>query len=176
MTSDLWQDVRITGRLIGRQPGFFFAVVTALALGIGANAAVFGVANSVLLSPLPFVEPNRLFLLLAETQTGSSTRYSYPDFLDLRSSSRSFRAMAAWRSHGATVSGSGDPEFVEVRQASAGLLGVLGVPMAMGRDFSADEDRPGAGPVAIISHAMWAQRFSRRPDAIGAQITLNGIM
>jgi len=173
MISNLWQDVRFTGRLIRKQPAFFLAVVTALALGLGANAAVFSVVNSVLLLPLPFSEPDRLFLIRGESQTGASTGYSYPDFLDLRGSTRSFQAIAAWRGHGTTLAGSGEPEFLAARQASAGLFRVLGVRLALGREFSVDEDRPGAEAVAIISDSLWKRRLSQRPDVIGARVMLD---
>jgi predicted permease len=174
LVRDLVQDLRYTVRSLRATPSFSVAVIATLALGLGANAAVFSMVNTVLLRPLSFSEPDRLFLVRAERRKdGALDWYSYPDFLDLRSRSSALNA-AAWRGPGAILSGIGEARYVQTRQASAGLFGMLGVPLHLGREFSPDEDRLGAEPATLISHELWQTDFAADPRILGARVSLDG--
>lgn len=172
--SGFGQDARLAVRLLRKHKSFSFATIVTLALGIGANAAVFSIFNAVLLSPLPFSEPGRLFLLRGQSQSGGLQQYSYLDFLDARRASRSFAGVAAWRNQGSNLVGIGDPIHLQTRQASAGLFSVLGVSPALGREFSEDDDRPGAAPVAIVSYEIWQRNFLSQRGVLDARIVLDG--
>ena len=156
---DLLRDVHHAFRMFRRLPGFAAIAVFVLALGIGATTVMFTVINSVLLKPLAYPEPDRLVTLLGFSDaTGELWGTSYPDFVDTQRQSRSL-TMAAWRYAGGTISAPGDPEYADSRQISAGLFTVLGLPLVQGRPFGPDDDRPGAAPVAIISHNLWQRRY-----------------
>ena len=171
---DLLVDVRYAFRTFRRLPGFATIAVLVLALGIGATTVMFTVVNSVLLRPLAYPEPERLVTLLGSISTvGEVWGASYPDFVDIQRQSRAL-TMAAWRYAGGTISAPGDPEYVDARQVSAGLFTVLGLPLAHGRVFSPEEDRPGAAPVAIISYRLWQQRFGGGSIA-GQRLAFDGI-
>ena len=171
---DLLQDVRYAIRGFRKLPGFAAVALLVLALGIGATTVMFTLINSVLLRPLALPNPDRLLTLHGSTTAlGESWGFSYLDFLDVRAASRSM-SIAAWTYGGGTISAPGDPEYVDGRQISADLLGVLGVPLLQGRAFRAEEDRPGAAPVAIISYGLWQRRFGGRPDAIGGRLVFEG--
>lgn len=171
---DLAQDTRYALRIFRQKPGF--AVVTAmiLALGIGATTAMFAVVNSVLLRPLAFPEPERLVTIHGTMQQfGEFWGFSNPDFADLRREGRSFAA-AAWGFGGGTISAPGEPEYLDSRHISAGLLATLGVTPLYGRAFDSGEDRPGAAPVAIISDTLWKRRFGGDPSAVGRSFVFDG--
>src|SRR5713226_6996579 len=171
----LAQDLRYGLRQLRRSPGFAVVVVATLALGIGANTAIFSVINGVILRPLPFPDPERLAALDERAQTSGGWRsFSYLNFLDCERDSRSFENMAAWRNEGVNLTAPGDPEYVRARQSSASFFSVLGVRPVLGRAFLAEEDKFRAPPVAIISHALWQKRFGGDPQAIGSRVILNG--
>jgi predicted permease len=155
---DLLRDVRHAFRTFRRLPGFAAIAVLVLALGIGATTVMFTVVNSVLLRPLAYPEPERLVTLLGSSAGGELWGTSYPDFVDTQRQSRAL-TIAAWRGAGGTISAPGDPEYVDAVQISADLFTVVGIPLVQGRAFSPDDDRPGAAPVAIISHGLWQRRF-----------------
>jgi predicted permease len=174
---DLWQDFRYALRTLRQKPGFAAVALLTLALGSGATTVMFTVINGVLLKPLPYADPDRLVSLQEQTdwsnQFGNLWAFTYPNYLDCKRDNRSLD-MAAWSRGGGTVNEPGPAEYVNGRQISSELLPVLGVKLVRGRDFLPEEDRPGAAPVAIISHGLWQRRFAGKPDAIGSKLVYNG--
>src|SRR5690349_10567653 len=169
---DLWQDLRYALRTLRQQPGFAAVAVLTLALGTGATTVMFTLINGVLLKPLPYPEPDRLVQVDEQTKAivdyrwGDRWAFAYPNFLDCMREVPSLD-FAAFRYSGGTVSGSGDPEYVDGLQISSQLFSVLGVNLLRGRSFLPDEDRPGAAPVIVISQSLWQRRFGGSPSAIG---------
>lgn len=168
-------EIRHSIRSLRKNPGYAIAAILTLALGIGANTAIFSALQGVVLSPLPFREAERLVVLaLYNRNLKYSTYTSYPDFLDWQRNSRSFEAIAAYKPLAADLSYPGTPEHLEGNEVSSNFFQMLGVKLALGRAFSEQEDHPGGAAVAIISDRLWRERFGRSPDAIGKTITLNG--
>ncbi len=177
--SMLSQDLRYALRTLVRWPGFSAVVILTLALGIGANAAIFSVVNAVLLRPLPYTSPDRLVFVLGTPTDGDSAKVgsssSYPDFADFRERSRSFSQLAAVSVRQTTVTGKTfEPAIVSGAPVTANLFPMLGVRPLLGRAFLAEEDEPGATPVAILSGEFWQQRFNSNPNVIGSSISVNG--
>ena len=174
---DLWQDLRYALRTLRQKPGFAAVALATLALGIGATTVMFTVINGVVLKPLPYREPDRLVNLQEKTdfstQWGNLWAFTYPNFIDCKSGSRSLD-FGAWRYGGGTVSGSGNAEYVDGREVSADLFPLLGVTPIQGRAFRSEEDRLGATPVAIISHALWQRLFGGNAAAIGMPLVFEG--
>ncbi|HKE28060.1 MAG TPA: ABC transporter permease [Bryobacteraceae bacterium] len=177
LLADLAQDVRYSLRGLRQRPAFAAIALATLALGIGATTVIFTLFDGVLLKPLPYAHPERLVRLQEQTDWstafGNLWGFTYPNFLDCARQSHTV-SMAAIRFGGGTVSKPGEAENVEGRQISAGLFSLLGVPLFRGREFRADEDQPGAPPVAIISYGMWQHRFGGRRDVIGSSLVLEG--
>jgi putative ABC transport system permease protein len=171
----LWQDVRYGLRMLAKSRGFSAVVVLTLALGIGANTAIFSVVSAVLLRPLPFPEPDGLVdLLRVDSRTGEKSRaQSYPDFADLRAQSTSFEAVAAYDQGSATMTGTGDPIHLNTGIFSADMSRVLRVPPIIGREFTAAEDKPGTH-VALLSYRLWKTRFGGDKKVTEKQIVLDG--
>ncbi len=165
-----WRDLRYAWRTALKTPAFALGVVLTLALAIGANTAVFSVVDTVLLRPLPFREPDRI----VQIQESATSNVSTANFVDWRRQARSFSAIAASCHFMFTLSGGGNPEPLESTTTSAGYFQVLGVPPALGRAFSPDEDRWGAARVVVISNGLWRRRFHGARNVLGRQITLNG--
>jgi putative ABC transport system permease protein len=177
--SMLSQDLRYALRTLVRWPGFTAVVVLTLALGIGANAAIFSVVNAVLLRPLPYADPDRLVVVLGTPTDGDSAKVgassSYPDFADFRARSRSFSQLAAYSVRRTTVTGkSFEPAIVSGAPVTANLFPMLGVSPFLGRTFLNEEDRPGAAPVVIVSNEFWQQRLGGNPNVLGSSLSLNG--
>ena len=175
----LSQDLRYAFRTLVRWPGFTAVVVLTLALGIGANAAIFSVVNAVLLRPLPYADPDRLVLVLGTPTDGDSAKVgalsSYPDFADFRQRAKSFSQLGVVSVAQTTVTGkSFEPTIVSGSPVSANLFSMLGVSPALGRSFVPEEDRVGAEPVVIVSDAFWRQRLSANPNVIGSSVSVNG--
>jgi predicted permease len=171
---DLWQDIRYGLRQLRRNPGFTAVAVLTLALGIGANTAIFTVVNGVLLNPLPYPNANRLVALAEKLPSFSELAISYPDFLDWVRMNHSFAALAAYAQTDLNLTGSSEAEHLRVTQVSASFFPLLGVKPAIGRNFSPEEDRRGAAPVVILSGAFWQTKFGGSPDILGKMLTLNG--
>ncbi|HET6936783.1 MAG TPA: ABC transporter permease [Candidatus Angelobacter sp.] len=169
----LLQDLRFGARTLLKSPGFTVVAVVALALGIGANTAMFSIVNSVLLRPLSYPEPERLTLLFTSMPQFRDASVSYPNFLDWQQRSRSFENMAAYRNETFNLTGQANPERLRGQMASSTLFSVLGVQPIIGRTFTADEDRRGAAPVVVLTDSFWKSRFSGDPGVIGRTITLN---
>src|SRR5258706_10018870 len=167
---NFWQDLRYGARSIGKNPGFAILAILALALGIGANTAIFSVVNSVLLRPLGYADPSRLVVILHEGKFPVSPA----DYLDWRKQSGSFKQLAAAQVWGATLTGSEYAEALAGMQVSANLFDTLGVPAARGPTFHASEDLPASKHVAVLSYQLWQRRFAGDPEIAGRQIVLNG--
>jgi predicted permease len=167
------QDVRFGLRTLAKNPGFTAVALLALALGIGANTAIFSVVNGVLLHPLPYPQPERLMMIYEKTADFSQSSVSYPDFLDWQRENHSFTDMACFRRNDFNFTGSGQPEHLEGEHVSAGLLPVLDVNPFLGRNFLPQEDREGAGGVVILAYSLWQKRFGGDSQILGRTLTLN---
>ena len=168
----LLQDVRYAFRLLAKSPGFTAIAILTLALGIGANTAIFSVVNGVLLRPLPFRDPSQL-VLIAEKSSFPVISTSYENYLDWRDQSHSFESMEATRSGAITLTDAGDPERLNVRMVTAGLFSMLGINARVGRTFLPEEDRAGGTPVALLSYGLWQRRFGGSQEIIGKAINLD---
>ncbi len=172
----LWQDIRYGLRMLGKNPGFTAVVVLTLALGIGANTALFSIVNGVLLNPLPFAEPDRLVSMYTRTPEFTRASVSYLNFLDWRRDNHSFSAIAAFRGENYNLSGIGDAQRLSANMVSAEFFPILGVKPSVGRFFTEQEDQVGAAPVAVISDGLWKRKFASSPDAVGKSLNLNGTL
>jgi predicted permease len=170
---NLWQDLRYGVRMLVKNPGFTLIVVITLALGIGANAALFSLVNGVLINPLPFPQPEQLVALNQRLPNTGAGSISYPNFLDWQRENQSFSAMAVSRSSSFALIGAGEAERVRGRRCTANLFSVLGVKPVLGRDFAPSEDERGAAPVVIISAELWQRRFGASPDTPGKSLTVD---
>src|SRR6266571_7281292 len=170
----LWQDVRYGARMLLKNPGITFIVVLALALGIGANTAIFSVVNAVLLRPLPYDEPDRLVFLNETSKTMSDISISYPNFTDWRNQNHVFEKIGVYNRNSYNLTGYGEAERILTAQVSADLFSALRVNAAFGRVFTNDEDKPGAQPVVVLSNALWQRRFGGQISILNQQLTLNG--
>ena len=169
----LLQDVRYGLRMLAKSPGFTAVALLALALGIGANTAIFSVVNGVLLRPLPYPEPGRLMKIYEKSPDFSQSSVSYPDFLDWQREVRSFTGMAAYRGNDFNFTGSGQPEHLRGSLVSATLLPVLGVNPLLGRNFLPQEDQQGSSGVVMLTYGLWKKRFGGDPNILGKTMTLN---
>ena len=172
---DLGRDVRYACRLFVRHPTFAAVVVGTLALGIGANIALFSVVNSVLLRPLPYQKADRLVRLRSTNQANNLIRggFSLSRFLEVQQRQQVFSDLALCIGQEFTLTGRGDPEQVMGLHASAALLPTLGLQPTIGRNFSPDDDRRGGARVVLISQQMWQQRFNRDASVLGQALTLD---
>ncbi len=169
----LWQDLRYGARMLLKNPGFTLIAVITLALGIGANTAIFSVVNAVLLRPLPYEQADRLVLLAENGENFGEMSVAYPNFLDWRAQQTVFETMGVYNRGSYNLTGSGEPEQVRGANASADLLLALRVRPALGRLYTSDEDKPGAVPVVVLSHGLWQRRFGGDANVINQAITLN---
>ena len=169
----LLQDLRYGVRMLVKSPGFVVIAILTLALGIGANTAIFSVVDAVLLNPLPYYDANRLVVLFQTYREFPKGSISYPNFLDWQRMNKSFSAMAAYRNSGFSLYGQGEPERLHGEYISAGFFEVLGIKPLLGRTFSADEDQLGANPVAMISERLWKRKFGADPNIIGQRVIVN---
>jgi predicted permease len=169
----MFQDLRYGARMLLKNPGFTAVVVITLALGIGANAALFSVVDGVLLNPLPYPRPEQLVTLHQSKPNFETGAIPYPNFRDWQRENRTFSAMAISRGFGFNLIGSGEAERVVGRLVSADFFSVYGVRPALGRDFMPGEDESGAPPVALISASFWQRKFSSAPDALGKSLPLD---
>jgi predicted permease len=171
----LLQDIRYGIRMVAKSPGFAVIAILTLALGIGANTALFSVVNGVLLNPLPYEQPDRLVAVYSKTQQFSHSSISYPNFLDWVRAQSSFSEMAAFREDVYSLTGMGEPERLKAEMISANFFSLLGVKPVVGRLFRPEEDQVGAQPVALVSGGFWKRKFGSSPDAAGKNLTLNGV-
>jgi predicted permease len=172
----LWTDIRYGLRMLRKAPGFTTIAILTLALGIGANTAIFSVVQGVVLAPLPYREPDRLVMVLESNQRFPEDAISYPNFLDWQRTARSFEQMAAVTLHeGFDLSSPGTPEHLDGHRISAGYFSALGLNLSLGREFNPQEDRRGGAPVAIIGDRLWRERFGGSAQVLGRSVTLDGI-
>lgn len=169
-----WQDVRYGLRVLLKNPGFTAIAVLTLALGIGANTALFSVVNAVLLNPLPFANPDELLAVYAKSTNFEQSSIAYPNFLDWQKDNQSFASLCAFRSDDYNMTGAGEPERVHIHMISAEFFTTLGMQPLLGRAFRPEEDKAGAGPVAILSDGLWHRKFGSAQDILGKNITLSG--
>src|SRR5437899_7075924 len=161
-----WQDLRFAARMLRKNPGFTAVAVLTLALGIGANTAMFSVMQGVVLAPLQYVSSDRLVMVWENNPRFPRTWVSYPNFRDWQRSARSFQQMAAFREQGVDFAGRGTPEHLNGKEISSGFFSTLGAELTLGREFSPEEDRYRGTPVAIISNRLWRNRFDGSPEAL----------
>ena len=169
----MFQDLRLGLRMLLKNPGFTAVVVATLALGIGANVALFSVVNGVLLNPLPFPQPEQLVTLAQSKPNFEAGAIPYPNFRDLQKENRTFSAMAVSRGFGFSLVGTGEAERVSARLITADFFTVLGVNPALGRTFSPGEDEPGAPPLVVISADLWQRKFGAAQNVVGKGLTLD---
>jgi putative ABC transport system permease protein len=173
----LWQDLMYGLRMLAKCPGFTLVAVLALALGIGANTALFSVVDAVILRPLPFPAPDRLVAVWSTNQQRGELRTSasYPDFADWRSLNHAFERIAAFHTNDFTLTGTDEPAHILGAVVSADLFRLLGVAPKLGRDFLSEEDDPGKTKVrpVILSYAFWRSRFGSDPQVIEKTVQLD---
>ena len=170
------QDFRHALRLLARAPGFAAVALLTIALGIGANSAIFSVINGVALKPLGYPEPDRLVFLTSQFPTLGFEKFwiSPPEYFELRERSRSFEDIAAYTTGAVNLSEGSQPERVNAVFATANMFDVLGVRPAIGQPYTAGQDGPGAEPVVVLSHELWSRIFAGDRSVIGRTIEING--
>jgi predicted permease len=169
------QDVRYALRQLRRSPGFTAVAVVTLALGIGANTAIFSVVESVVLAPLHYFQPDRLVMIWENNPRFPRVFDSYPNFQDWQRSAHSFQMMAAFREQGVDLTSLGSAAHLQADQISAGFFSTLGVKLALGREFTAQEDQQGGPPAVVISNHLWRERFAGDREILGKTVTIDGV-
>ncbi|HKS74657.1 MAG TPA: ABC transporter permease [Terriglobales bacterium] len=169
----LWQDVRYGARMLRKNPGFTLVAVLTLALGIGANSAIFSVVNAVLLRPLAFRDPGKLCLVTESLPSFPSLGPSFQNYVDFRDQAKSFEGLAAVHIDRLNLTGRGDPERLSAQMATADLFPLLGVNAIEGHTFTSDEDRYGGPAVVLLSYGFWQRNFGGTPNILGKTIRLN---
>jgi predicted permease len=170
----IWQDLRYGMRMLLKNPAITFVVTLALALGIGANTAIFSVVNAVLLRPLPYEDSDKLLFLNEKSAVLDEMSISYPNFTDWRNQNQSFEKMGVYNRSSYNLTGAGEAERITTGQVSADLFSALRVNAALGRVFTNEEDKPGGNPVVVLSHGLWQRRFGGQASIINQSLTLNG--
>jgi putative ABC transport system permease protein len=171
----LLRDVVYGVRTLLKSPGFAAVAIVTMALGIGANTALFSVVNGVLLSPLPYPNPDELVALYGRAPGYERSPIAYPNFLDWQRNTRSFASIALYHNQDYNFTGAGEAERVSGYMIAANFFDVLGVAPIRGRAFNADDDRVGAAPVVILGGGFCERRFGCTPDVVGTSIDLNGV-
>jgi predicted permease len=167
-------DVRYAARMLAKRPGFALVAVVTLALGIGANTAIFSVVNAVLLRSLPLPEPERLVALSETSKKTPVMAVPYATYLDWRARQTVFESMGARMPAGGVLTGEGEPERITGRLVTASFFETLGVRPAVGRFFGEAEDRAGGPPVMVLNHGLWRRRFGADPSVVGRRVLYNG--
>jgi predicted permease len=170
----LLQDVRYGLRMLTKNPGFTAIAVLTLALGIGANTALFSVVNGVLLNPLPYPNADRLMAVAERWPPFDEASISYPNFLDWVRMNHTFESLAAYRGNNFNLTGYGEAQRLKAVEVSASFFPLLDVHPVIGRNFSPEEDKPGAAPVAILSGGLWKAKLGGSPEILGKILTLDG--
>ncbi len=172
----LWQDLRYSVRMLAKVPGFAVVAILTLALGIGANTAIFSVVNRVLLTRLPFRQPDRLVMVWERNpHRNNNQNVSSPaNFLNWQDRNTVFEQMAASYDNRVNLTGEGDPEEVAIQAVSPNLLSMLGVNAAIGRTFTAEDGQAGHDDVVILSYGLWLRKFGGDPNLVGKSIQIDG--
>jgi putative ABC transport system permease protein len=173
MMDTLWQDLRYALRSLAKSPGFTLVTLLTLALGIGANTAIFSVVNAVLLRALPFRNPGQLVVVRETYGAGEEGSVSGPNFLDWKTRNHSFAGMTAWRGLNLALVGAGEAEEIIGAVVDADFFKVLGIDPIMGRGFTSGEDR-GQATVVVLGETLWRSRFGADPGILGRTISLSG--
>ncbi|MBS1812976.1 MAG: ABC transporter permease, partial [Acidobacteria bacterium] len=170
----LFSDLRYGVRMLFRKPGVTVIAILALALGIGANTAIFSVVHALLLKPFPFPELERIVAVWDESQRNPHNEVSVGNYLDWRAQSESYEHLALYRWWGVNLTSNGNPERMQGFLVTANMLDALGMPPMLGRNFKAEENEPGKDSVAILSYGLWQRRFGSDPSIVGKTIQING--
>ena len=173
--STLLQDIRYALRMLAKSPGFTTAALLSLALGIGANTAVFSVVNAVLVKALPYHEPERLVLVWGKDKTQDAHRgqVSATDIVDVRARNRVFEEISTYTDFRPVLTGAGEPERIFGAQVGEAFFDVMHAKPLLGRVFTAEEQAQGKDYVAVLSYALWQKRFAGDPDIIGKTINFS---
>src|SRR5262245_49456926 len=172
-----WRDVRLACRTLAGSPIVALVAIASLALGVGANTAIFSVVNGLLLRALPVKDPARL-VLITDSKTDHVRAWSYPVWNEIRQRPELFERATAWSFTRFNLSGGGKAEFINGMWASGSFFDTLGVPALLGRTFSDRDDVNGGGadgPVAMISYGFWQRRYGSAPDIVGRQLSLDAV-
>ncbi len=172
--SELALDLRRAARRLARTPGFTLLALATLALGIGANAALFSVVHAVLLKPLPFADPDEVYAIWSHHTSTERYPVSLPEFCDFRDRSRTLEALAGVANWNPSLTGESETERLSGLRVSANFFELLGASSAVGRTLRAADDTPGREKVVVLSHGLWLRRFGAATDVVGRSITLNG--
>src|ERR1700678_2022773 len=177
--SAIWQNLRYAARMLAKNPGFTVVAVLTLALGIGANTAIFSTVYSALLKPLPYYRPDGLITIgegrnQTKNNEALSSNSSNPDFQDWKKMTKSFESLAAYAFDAFTLTGNGDPKNVFATQVTANFFRTLGVKVALGRNFVDGEDTSDGPHEVILTNGFWRSDFGGDPGVIGRTIRLNG--
>jgi putative ABC transport system permease protein len=169
------QDLRFAARILQKQPGFTLVAIVTLAVGIGANTAIFSLVNSILLRPLPYREPDRLVRMIQSSPKLQLATWgvSQADFAAYRDQNRSFESVAIFNSTGTNLTGAGEPERLAVTNVTSDFFTVLGINPTLGRAFEHGEDTAGKNGVCVISYGLWQRRFGADPNIVGRTLSLN---
>jgi predicted permease len=174
MMTNLWQDLRYGARMLLKKPGFTIVAGITLALGIGANTAIFSIVNAVLIRPLPYQEPDQLVMLDEIPPGGGQFAIAPGNFVDWRDQSMSFVGMSAFRGGSLILTSDGNAEQLRSQRISANFFELLGIKPALGRFFTSDEDQPDRNRVVILSYSLWQRRFGGEPGIVGKMLALDG--
>jgi len=167
------QDLKYGIRMLAKSPGFAVVAILTLALGIGANTALFSVVNGVLLNPLPFPQPDQLYAVYGMASASGETSVSYLNFLDWQKRNQSFSGLGAYLDQDYMLTGTGQPERIQGYRISAEFFPVVGMQPILGRNFRPEEDQAGAAPVVVIGAGLWKRKYGSSPDVIGKTMTLD---
>src|SRR6185436_13316283 len=170
----LWQDLKFGGRTLARSPGFAAIAVLTLALGIGANAAIFSVVEAVLMRPLPWAEPDRAVMIWSRWTAFDKTWVAEGEVVDYRKRTRTLQEVAAWDQGQVNLTGDGEPERVASGQVTWNVFSTLGVAPMIGRTFTAAEDVPNGPDLAVLGYGLWARRYGSDPSIVGRTLQING--
>ena len=170
----IWQDIRFGFRMLAKGPAFTVIAVLTLALGIGANTAIFSAVNAILLRPLPYENPERLVFLSEWSQQVPGMSISMANFGDWRTMNTVFESMVAYRTNNVILTGEGEPERLQMRQATAGLFPTLKLKPILGQPMTPEQDKVGAERVVLLGEGFWTRRFARDPGVLNKKLTLDG--
>src|SRR5262245_51978198 len=171
----LWQDMRYSARILWKKPGFTLIAVLTLALGIGANTAIFSAVNTVLLRPLPYEDPDRLVVIWSTHPQAGREVSSLPDFADWQDQGQSFEQLTATCGRSFSLTNGEEPERLTGSYVAPNLFTTLRIRPILGRGFLPEDGRRGAPLVAVLSYGLWQRSFGSTPDIVGRSITLNGL-